>query len=243
MLFYTFFGFFLTQANSKESSSTHWGYGGEGNPTRWGELNPDYGLCETGTRQSPINIESVSISRFTPIEFNYQSIPLTVFNNGHTIQVNYAEGSQIELDESVYKLLQFHFHTPSEHYIDGKAAAMEVHFVHQDDRGKLAVVGIAIEEGESNPVLEKIWDNLPLEGEEKTVETVTVNAEDLLPDNRTYYSYSGSLTTPPCSEEVSWNVMQTPIQASAEQIDRFASIYQVNARPIQPLNDRTIELK
>ena len=177
-----------------------------------------------------------------PIQFNYQPINLTVKNNGHTIQVDYPPGSAIVLDGKKYELLQFHFHTPSEHTVDRIALAMEMHLVHQNSEGNLAVVGVLVKEGEENYFLQQIWEHLPESKGEKEVKGVKINAENLLPSNRDYYSYSGSLTTPPCSEGVSWNVLKMPIEASAEQIEHFMEIYQMNARPVQPLNRRKIKL-
>lgn len=233
---------------SPEKHSVHWSYGGSGNPTRWGQLSENYRLCETGTSQSPIDISTkhpthIQIQEeFKPIQFNYQLINFTVKNNGHTIQVDYPPGSYIILDGKKYNLVQFHFHTPSEHLVNEVAWPMEMHLVHQNAEGQLAVVGVLIEEGEENYFLQQIWDHLPeAEGEEE-VKRVKINAENLLPENRSYYSYSGSLTTPPCSEEVSWNVLKIPIKASEEQIEQFMEIYQMNSRPVQPLNRRKIEL-
>lgn len=237
-----------TAEHTAEQHSVHWSYGGSGNPTRWGKLSEEYVLCEAGKSQSPVDISIANQSQLNPeaelppIQFNYKLIDLTVKNNGHTIQVDYPPGSEIMLDGNKYNLLQFHFHTPSEHTVDRIAAAMELHLVHQNAEGKLAVVGVLIEEGEENYFLQQIWDHLPESEGEAEVKGVKINAENLLPNNRAYYSYSGSLTTPPCSEGVSWNVLKTPIQASSEQIEQFMEIYQMNARPVQPLNRRKIEL-
>jgi carbonic anhydrase len=220
----------------------HWSYGGSRNPTRWGELSEDYILCETGKSQSPIDLpqEIPADETAQPINFNYQRIPLTIKNNGHTIQVNYAPGSSIQINGETYQLLQFHFHTPSEHTVDEKAYGMEMHLVHQNHAGNFAVVGVLIEEGEENYFLQPLWDHfLESEGEKK-LEKLMINAQSLLPEKREYYRYDGSLTTPPCSEGVNWYVMKTPIEASAEQIEQFMKIYQMNARPVQPLNRRKI---
>jgi carbonic anhydrase len=222
--------------------SPHWSYGGEANPTQWGRLGHDFAVCETGKYQSPIDIDNAVVSSPSTIKFNYSSVPLVVVNNGHTIQVNYPEGSTVNINGNEYALLQFHFHTPSEHTEEGRASAMELHLVHRNDAGKLAVVGVMLEKGNANPAIDTIWGHIP--GKEKTneVKGVKIDAAELLPKSTTYFSYSGSLTTPPCSEEVSWNVMREPIQVSEEQIAAFEAIYQVNARPVQPLNGRTIEL-
>ena len=233
-----------TPENYAEKKSVDWSYGGAGNPTRWAELSEEYAVCETGNSQSPVDIatETQPQENSSKIEFNYQPMPLAVTNNGNTIQVNYPQGSSIKIKGQEYQLLQFHFHTPSEHTVDENAYAMELHLVHQNSEGNLAVVGVFIKQGQENATLQPIWENIPSEKGVKEVSTVTIDASSLLPENREYYSYTGSLTTPPCSEEVSWNVLKMPIEASAEQIEQFMEIYQMNARPVQPLNQRKVQL-
>ncbi|MEO1673291.1 MAG: carbonic anhydrase family protein, partial [Cyanobacteria bacterium J06631_2] len=177
------------------------------------------------------------------IEFDYRYSAAEVVNNGHTIVVNYAEGSSVTIDNEKYALKQFHFHTPSEHTIDNEASAMEVHFVHQNDAGKLAVVGAMINSGAENPLITRVWQAMSDGNKAHKNQSMNLNAVNLLPRNKTYFSYEGSLTTPPCSEEVSWNLLSEPIEISAEQIAEFSNIFQYNARPIQPLNGRLIELR
>lgn len=174
--------------------------------------------------------------------FNYQASPLAVTNNGHSIQVNYAPGSTIDIDGAVYQLLQFHFHTPSEHQIAGKVAAMELHLVHRNTAGKLAVVGVMITEGRENPEIAKIWNAIPPSGNTNSIGNINFNAVNLLPAHKSYYSYAGSLTTPPCSEGVNWNILAEPITVSNAQLKKFQQFYPVNARPIQLTNTRKIEL-
>ena len=217
-----------------------WGYGGVGNPTQWGKLTSDFSQCELGRDQSPINVNKAVTGRSVNIQFNYQSSPLAVVNNGHTVQVNYQPGSTINIEGKVYELLQFHFHTPSEHTIDGKAAAMEVHLVHRNAIGQLAVIGILMNPGAAHPTIEAIWRQIPTQKGEKT-SAQTINAVDLLPQQASFFSYTGSLTTPPCSEGVKWHLMVQPIELSAAQIAAFESLYPVNARPIQPHNGRLIQ--
>ena len=220
----------------------HWGYGGSENPTQWGSLSKDFELCEIGRDQSPINIKSAVVSTPANISFDYKLSPLVVINNGHTIQVNYAQGSSVTINGEKFSLLQFHFHTPSEHTINNKASALELHLVHRNEVGKLAVIGILLNEGKANTLIEEVWKNIPATGKTNTVSDRLINAANLLPKGRSYYSYSGSLTTPPCSEGVKWNVFVEPITVSAEQIEAFEKIYQVDARPIQPTNSRIIKL-
>jgi carbonic anhydrase len=219
-----------------------WGYSGATNPTEWGKLSPDYAKCELGVEQSPIDIKGAVKRVLAPIVFDYKSSPLVVVNNGHTIQANYAAGSSIAIDGEKYALLQFHFHTPSEHQIAGKAAALEVHLVHRNVAGTLAVVGLMMNKGKEHPLISKVWQAIPATGKTKTLKTMTINAIDLLPTDRSYYSYAGSLTTPPCSEGVKWHVLKAPISLSEQQITTFEKLYQVDARPIQSINSRKIEL-
>ncbi len=221
----------------------HWGYGGAANPTEWGKLSSEFSTCELGVEQSPIDLQGAVKGSSAPTTFNYRSSPLVVVNNGHTIQVNYAPGSDILIDNEKYALLQFHFHTPSEHQIAGKAAAMELHLVHRNATGKLAVVGVMIDEGKEQLLIDRVWDAIQTVGKTNTVENTMINAVNLLPINKSYYSYAGSLTTPPCSERVQWHVLKTPIYLSAQQIQTFEKLYQVDARPIQPIGDRKIEFQ
>ncbi len=230
----------LSSPASAGKDAPSWTYGGETNPTQWGQLDSDFALCEVGRDQSPIDINDAVVGTPSDIKFNYASVPLVVVNNGHTVQVNYPEGSTVSINGEEYELLQFHFHTPSEHTTEGKASAMELHLVHRNDAGELAVVGVMMDAGDANPEIDTIWANIPEEGTNQ-VENATINVTDLLPDSGAYFDYAGSLTTPPCSEGVSWNILQEHIQLSEEQIDTFEDLYQVDARPIQAANGRTIE--
>ncbi len=220
----------------------HWQYGGAENPTQWGNLSKDFALCESGRDQSPINIKNAVESTPATISFDYKSSPLVVVNNGHTIQVNYAQGSSVTINGEKYALVQFHFHTPSEHQINGKAAAMELHLVHRNEAGKLAVVGVMLTKGKANSLIEEVWKNIPATGKTNTVSDLLINATSFLPKSKAYYSYEGSLTTPPCSEGVKWNVFVEPMTISEEQIEAFEKNYQVDARPIQPTNSRAVQL-
>lgn len=220
-----------------------WGYSGTTRPNAWGKLSTNFSKCESGMAQSPIDLKGAIKGTSAPITFNYKSSPLVVVDNGHTIQANYAPGSSISIDGDQYALLQFHFHTPSEHQIGGKAAAMELHLVHRNAANKLAVVGVMINKGPEQLLIGKVWQAIPPSGQTNTAENIAINAVDLLPVNRSYYSYTGSLTTPPCSEGVKWHILTTAISLSQRQIDRFKELYQIDARPLQPLGDRQIELQ
>ncbi len=229
--------------------ATEWSYEGPTGPDHWGELSKEFALCADGSSQSPIDIADSLISEqdLQDIEFFYNRSELAVLNNGHTIEVEYQYGSYIDLDEYIYDLVQFHFHAPSEHTLNGVQFAMEMHLVHRNIFGELAVVGVMIREGEANERFEELWANLPREAGQVIEAEEEINADDLLPEARMTYRYAGSLTTPPCSEGVRWNLMAEPIELSREQIALFKEVLSSsccphNNRPVQPLNDRKILL-
>jgi carbonic anhydrase len=230
-------------AEEQHGHEKHWTYEGEGGPKEWGDLKDEFSTCKIGQHQSPIDIKKAEAGKKHYLDFNYVSSPLKIINNGHTIQANYAPGSSISLDGGKkYELLQFHFHTPSEHTVGGKSYPLEVHLVHKNAEGKLAVVGIFLKPGKKNDFIQTLWDNLPDKvGEEKVVDSVQINATDLVPHDVSHHHYAGSLTTPPCTEGVSWTVMTTPIEASKEQIAKYKSLFKISARPVQPLHGRKIE--
>lgn len=232
----------FSPASLASENTPHWDYGGANNPTQWSNLSEDFAQCASGQNQSPIDINGTIKTNSAPLEFHYQATPLVIVNNGHSIQVNYEKGSFVKINDQEYELLQFHFHTPSEHTIKEKASALEMHLVHRHNLGKLAVVGVMIETGSNNSIIEQIWQNIPEAKGTNKVENMMINVQDLLPQSHSYYSYNGSLTTPPCSENVSWNILTEPITISEEQIKQFQKLYQVNARPIQSLNRRLIQL-
>ncbi|MCU0527751.1 MAG: carbonic anhydrase family protein [Elainella sp. Prado103] len=216
-----------------------WGYVGEGSPTHWGELADEYQVCKMGLQQSPINLQEAIEAGLSPIAIHYQEIPLSILNNGYTVQVNAAPGNTLTLDGIVFELIQFHFHHPSEHQQTSRAYPMELHLVHKSASGELAVLGIFLQEGAENETLKPIWAAIPSPSRSATpVDGVTVFLPDLLPTQRDHYRYFGSLTTPPCSETVRWTVFDEPIRISRAQIEQFARIFPPNARPIQPLNRR-----
>lgn len=228
-------------AQAPKSATHDWSYDGEEGPTHWGDLKPDYAVCKLGQRQSPIDIRHAKLERLPAIQFNYGPSPLKIINNGHTIQVNYQPGSFITVSGTRYELRQFHFHHPSEEKIDGKPDDMVIHLVHADDKGRLAVIAVLLDRGTPNPAIQKLWEHLPrTEGKEEVVAGVEINAASLLPESRGYYTFDGSLTTPPCSESVTWLVLKTPVDISADQIQSFARWYPNNARPTQASNDRLI---
>jgi carbonic anhydrase len=215
-----------------------WGYTGAGSPENWGNLSSEYEVCKLGSSQSPIDLDMAADAHLGEITTAYKPVPLKILNNGHTIQINYAPGSSMTIGDDTYKLLQFHFHHPSEHHVQGSAYPMEMHLVHQNEAGDLAVLGVLIEAGEANSDLQAIWDTMPTEaGSEKAVDMM-VDVNKLLPCDLDSYRYYGSLTTPPCSEGVRWIVLQKPIAVSQAQIDQFNQVIAMNARPVQALNKR-----
>ena len=220
-----------------------WTYSGKTGPDHWDKLEADFAQCKLGQFQSPIDISDASTRKgdFPSLLFVYKPSPLRIIDNGHTIQVNYAPGSAFSIAGKRYELLQFHFHKPSEEKINGRGRDMVVHLVHKGPDGKLGVIAVLLERGKENALIKTLWENIPkVKEKEIVVEQTMINAVDLLPNNKGYYSFAGSLTTPPCSEEVTWYVFKTPVQLSAEQVARFDKLYPMNARPVQPLNGRDI---
>jgi carbonic anhydrase len=198
-----------------------------------------------GKTQSPIDIRDdiATPTELPPIQFDYKAAPLRIINTGHSIQVNYAPGSSITIGGRRYELVQFHFHKPSEEKINGHAYPMVAHLVHKDQDGKLAVVAVLLAAGSANPLLKTLWDNIPKQQEaEATIEAITINAADLLPASRGYYTFTGSLTTPPCSEGVRWLVLKSPSSVSDGEVARFGEFYPMNARPVQALNGREVKV-
>ncbi len=222
------------------AEKAHWTYSGEAGPAHWGELSPAFKACSTGRNQSPVNLTGFVEADLKPLEIAYKAGGNKVVNNSHTIMVSYEKGSVLKVDGMDFELKQFHFHSPSENVINGKSYPMEVHLVHMDKANNLAVVAVMFEEGAANPVLEKIFALMPqTPGEKDLAEKVTV--EEILPKNRDYYRFNGSLTTPPCSEGVRWMVMKKPVAASKEQIEKFTHVmHNPNNRPVQPLNARAV---
>ncbi|MDY6855480.1 MAG: carbonic anhydrase family protein [Thermodesulfobacteriota bacterium] len=224
------------------ANPVYWGYTGEEGPEYWGELSADYEMCSKGKNQSPINITGAIECELQPISFSYKRSTLDVINNGHTIKANYDVGSFIKVDGDTYNLIQIHWHTPSENTIEGKSFPMEAHFVHADKNGNLAVIGIMYTKGNKNSAISGVWDNMPSKRNATSKDSrVTISAMNMLPADKDYYYFNGSLTTPPCSEGVRWMVMKNPVEASIEQINKFHSTFHGDTnRPVQPINARPI---
>ena len=218
----------------------HWSYEGDTGPDHWGTLSPDFAACAKGVEQSPVDIPTTAPLNAAGISFSYQPSALTIFNNGHTIQANYDSGSSITLNGVRFDLVQFHFHAASEHAIGGQHEPMEIHFVHRNAQGELAVVGVLLKSGSENAAYVPIFQNLPPQASQPApVAGVSVDANQLLPAQHTYWRYNGSLTTPPCTEGVKWLVMNTPVEVSDAQVAAFNSIFKNNERPVQPFNMRS----
>lgn len=226
---------------ARQHAHIHWDYEGEGRPENWSKLDPKNTTCAIGQRQSPIDIRDGIKVDLESIKFNYRPSTFRIVNNGHTVQVEVGDSS-INLTGKTYELVQFHFHRPSEEKINGQRFDMVVHLVHKSDQGELAVVAVLLERGSENPFIQTLWNNLPLEKNAPLQPpSVIIDPSTLLPATRSYYTYMGSLTTPPCSEGVLWMVMKQPVQVSQEQINIFSRLYKNNARPIQPIAGRLIK--
>jgi carbonic anhydrase len=221
----------------------HWDYSetGQEGPKNWGELDSKYSACSGGKNQSPVDLTGMVEGDLSFITIKYQAGGNEILNNGHTIQVNYKPGSTIGVNGHTYELKQFHFHSPSENMIKGDSYPMEAHYVHADNDGNLAVIALMFRTGDANLELEKAWSVMPANAGEKLAVPQSVNADTLLPADRDYYRFNGSLTTPPCSEGVLWLVMKQYQVASVGQIQKFAqTMHHPNNRPIQPANARLI---
>jgi carbonic anhydrase len=219
-----------------------WDYEGKAGAAKWGKLSSDYATCGLGLRQSPIDIHETISADLPPVRFSYKPVSLSIIDDGHTIQVNTAGAGSIKVDTEEFELLQFHFHKPSEEKINGKTYDMSVHLVHKSKEGKVAVVAVMLQAGKEQQLIRTLWSNLPLE-QNKLIDRTDIKIDPtlLLPATRNYFTYIGSLSTPPCSEGVLWLVFKTPTQLSKEQIAGFGRIYNNNTRPIQPRNARVIK--
>lgn len=224
------------QPPKAEEKGPQWSYEGETGPDKWGERFP---LCGSGQLQAPIDIRPPYKKATYPLKFDYKPGALKVLNDGHTLQVNVEPGSKLAINDQTFELVEFHFHRPSEERIQGKASAMVAHFVHRNEAGQLAVVGVLLKEGRAHPLIKAVWDNAPQQqGAEAAPAGVSINPASLLPANRNYYAYEGSLATPPCTEGVWFFILKAAAEISRDQVAAFP--FKMNARPPQPLNDRKI---
>ncbi len=225
----------------KGHDSAHWSYEGKTGPTHWASLSEENALCGTGTQQSPIDITESTTSDLAPLTFNYSPIPLSIENNGHTIKVGADTAGLLKIGDDEYQLLQFHSHSPSEGAINGERADMVVHMVHKNTKDQLAVVAVFFKVGETaNPVIDALWKVTPKTAGKAQQHETQIDIKQLLPDDLNYYTFDGSLTTPPCSEGVRWVILKQTVSISAEQLTQYQTLYPHNARPLQALNDRKV---
>jgi len=232
-------------SGSRAQWKTPWSYEGPRGPDHWGDLDPDYAACKAGKEQSPIDIRSANKVDLPAIRFEYKSGPLRIINNGYTaVRVNYppGNGNFLIVGDKRYELTQFHFHRPSEEFIQGKPYDMVIHLMHAAGDGKVAAVAVFLNSGSANATIRRLWEHMPrTAGKETRIAGVTVNPAGLLPHDTGYYTYMGSQTAPPCSEGVTWFVLKTPIDISADEISAFAKLYPHDVRPPQPLNGRVVQ--
>ncbi|MBK4715386.1 MULTISPECIES: carbonic anhydrase [Tenebrionibacter/Tenebrionicola group] len=226
------------------ASASEWGYEGDTSPENWAGLNKDWEQCQKGRNQSPVDIRHTYKAHIRPLKSFYSSGPDYLLNNGHTIQATWSDddkASYIKLDDEKFTLRQFHFHAPSENTVNGKHYPLEMHLVHQDDEGEMAVVAVMFNVGASNAELEKLWKVMPDEADKGSPLRVEFDVNNLLPTNKTHWRYTGSLTTPPCTEGVRWVVMKHPLTISADQLKKFKAVmHHPNNRPVQKLHGRMI---
>ena len=227
---------------SGQQGSEHqeWSYEGATGPLNWGKL-PGNAMCGTGRNQSPVNIEAALKTSAKPLQPSYATGSKDIVNNGHTIQIDFESGDTLVVDNATFTLQQMHFHAPSENQIAGRSFPMEAHFVHADPQGNLLVVAVMFKEGAALSALDKVWAAMPPESGPPRPLLNVVTPMAFLPKSRSYYRFSGSLTTPPCTEGVRWMVLETPVSASKAQIEAFEhAIKHHNNRPVQPLNGRVV---
>jgi carbonic anhydrase len=237
-------GFACVASAQTTSTTTKWDYIGKYGPLNWGKLDPEWKVCSAGKEQSPIDIRGAKLNKaLQPIEFHYLAGPVEMMNNGHTIQVNVAPGSYIVYEGVRYDLVQFHFHHPSDEVVKGKLSDMVVHLVHKSSDGKLAVVAVRLIENRDAPnaLLSTLWPSMPKAVGLTAKISDTVNPGGFLPADRGYWTYTGSLTAPPCTEGVKWLIFQQQMPVSREQIRAFSAVYPMNSRPLQDLHGRKIE--
>lgn len=228
-------------AASKPKNGTHWSYEGEYGPANWSNINANWAKCSTGNRQSPIDLRDGMKVDLEQIAFDYRPSSFSEIDNGHTIQVTVGGGNFLTVGNMSYELQQFHFHRPSEERINGKGTEMVIHLVHRSYEGKLLVLAVLLERGKANPMIQTVWNHLPLEKQQTVSPAILLDPNEALPEKREYFTYMGSLTEPPCTEDVLWIVMKQPMQASPAQMALFSRLYPLNARPVQPSHGRMIK--
>jgi carbonic anhydrase len=236
----------LSPAPAAAQWKTPWSYAGPDGPEHWGDLDPAYAACKNGRQQSPIDIRTAQKAQLPTLRFEYLTAPLKyLINNGYTIRVNYhapISGGFLIVGDKRYQLTQFHFHRPSEEMIHGKPYEMVIHLMHESSGGQTAGVAVLLKAGRANATIEQLWNHMPMtKGDEHEIPGVQLDPAALLPGDLSYYTYTGSLTAPPCDESVTWFILKTPVEISQEQINAFAKLYPHDVRPIQPLHGRIVK--
>jgi len=231
----------LAACTALPAHAQHWGYEGHEGPEHWQDLDPAWAVCAAGQQQSPINLTQALAAEFAPAEIDWaEETAGVVVDNGHTVQVSVENAGGLTLSDTHYALLQFHFHAASEHTINGRQAPMEVHFVHQSATGDLAVIGVMVERGDALATLGSVWAAMPADADATPGIAARIHLNEFLPADRDAFRYQGSLTTPPCSEIVSWTVLTHPVTATPQQIEAFQTRHPDSFRPLQPLNRRYV---
>jgi len=223
------------------SFSTHWSYMSSNNSKaeNWADLDKRFISCKEGQEQSPIALQSIDLSnKSNSLNTYYQSSTFELIDNGHTVQFAIKDRqNKIMFKGRDYFLVQFHLHSHSEHSLDNKFYPLELHMLHKNDAGELLVIGVFLKEGVSNETLGQVFENI---SKKRFGELMTINPGNLLPNDRSFFHYMGSLTTPPCSEKVLWLVMKGPIEISKKDIVAFNAIYKNNFRQLKKRNDRKL---
>jgi carbonic anhydrase len=227
---------FSSSAPVNALAATPWGYSASNGPNVWGELNPDYRLCTKGMAQSPIDLEASDLTATDTLHFHYDTLTANAVDTSRGLLISTAPNHALDLNQDRFQLIQFHFHSPSEHEINHRRADAELHFVHRNDQNQLLVVAVLLEEGKTNPALASLLRS------PSATSIPRLDLTQLLPSTTEHYQYSGSLTTPPCTEGVQWIVMRSPLSLSSEQLVQLRQYVHVNNRPLQPLNHRTIQV-
>lgn len=223
------------------ASPVHWSYEGRESPEHWADLGEAFQTCKTGQYQSPIDIRQVIDGKLPPLDINFRTDTRTIVNNGHTIQIAVTDSDDFPLDNDSFVLKQFHFHTPSENHLFGRAFPLEAHFVHANKQGELAVLAVMFETGAENSALTPLINAFPAEEDRVEIMKQNLDLAALFPAQKHYYRFSGSLTTPPCTEGVRWLIMKQPVTLSASQLKAFQqALKHTNNRPLQPLHGRII---
>ena len=219
----------------------HWGYSGEAGPENWSRIDPKFVMCMLGRNQSPVDLAGFVEADLKPLKVDYKAGAAEILNNGHTVQINYTAGSSLTVNGRTFELKQFHFHAPSENKVSGRQFPLEGHLVHADKDGNLAVVAVMFQEGAANALLTKLWERMPNKAGDKNALPAGLSVSQMLPADRDYFRFNGSLTTPPCSEGVWWLVIKKPANASKAQVEQFSkTLGFANNRPVQPVNARPV---